>query len=104
MRRTGGGPASDELKVVNILADGGPSLKRVRARAQGRAYRILKRTTHLTVILGDMPAPVARAAPQRRRSEGGKAGRRAQGADRARAGRRGSRSRHADIRRKSRRA
>ena len=56
----GWGAGVDELKVINILADGGPSLKRVRARAQGRAYRILKRTTHLTVILGDMPAPVAR--------------------------------------------
>ncbi|MGO8673640.1 MAG: 50S ribosomal protein L22 [Capsulimonadaceae bacterium] len=41
----------EELKIVNILADGGPSLKRVRARAQGRAFRILKRTCHLTVIL-----------------------------------------------------
>ncbi|MBV9851915.1 MAG: 50S ribosomal protein L22 [Armatimonadetes bacterium] len=56
----GWGAGVDELKVVNILADGGPSLKRVRARAQGRAYRILKRTTHLTVILGDMPAPAPR--------------------------------------------
>ena len=56
----GWGAGVDELKVVNILADGGPSLKRVRARAQGRAYRILKRTTHLTVILGEMPAPAPR--------------------------------------------
>ena len=56
----GWGAGVDELKVVNILADGGPTLKRVRARAQGRAYRILKRTTHLTVILGDMPAPPPR--------------------------------------------
>jgi len=57
----GWGAGPDELRVVNILADGGPTQKRVRARAQGRAYRILKRTTHLTVILGDMPA----AAPRR---------------------------------------
>ena len=41
--------------MQNILADGGPSLKRVRARAQGRAYRILKRTSHLTVILTTLP-------------------------------------------------
>jgi large subunit ribosomal protein L22 len=47
----------DELKVLNILADGGPSLKRVRARAQGRAFRILKRTCHLTVILAEAEAP-----------------------------------------------
>jgi len=51
----GWGQGVDELKIANILADGGPSLKRVRARAQGRAYRILKRTCHLTVILTDAP-------------------------------------------------
>ena len=56
----GWGAGVEELKVHNILADGGPTLKRVRARAQGRAYRILKRTSHLTVILMDAPAPVAR--------------------------------------------
>ncbi len=59
----GWGASNDELKVQNILADGGPSLKRVRARAQGRAYRILKRTSHLTVILTTAP-PVA-AKPRR---------------------------------------
>ena len=70
----GWGQGVEELKIVNILADGGPSLKRVRARAQGRAYRILKRTCHLTVILTDAPpeapkprrvakAPKAKAAP-----------------------------------------
>ena len=55
----GWGAGVDELKVLNILADGGPSLKRVRPRAQGRAYRILKRTSHLTVILTEAP-PVVR--------------------------------------------
>lgn len=52
----GWGAGVEELKVVNILADGGPSLKRVKPRAQGRAYRILKRTSHLTVILSEAPA------------------------------------------------
>jgi len=56
----GWGQGVDELKIVNILADGGPSLKRVRARAQGRAYRILKRTCHLTVILTDAPPEAPR--------------------------------------------
>ena len=56
----------EELTVHNILADGGPTMKRVRARAQGRAYRILKRSSHLTVILIDAPAPVKRtAAPKK---------------------------------------
>ncbi len=59
----GWGAGTEDLKVQNILADGGPSLKRVRARAQGRAYRILKRTSHLTVILTTAP-PVA-ARPRR---------------------------------------
>lgn len=54
----GWGAGVEELKVANILADGGPSLKRVKPRAQGRAYRILKRTSHLTVILAEAPAPV----------------------------------------------
>ena len=56
----GWGAGVEDLKVQNILADGGPSLKRVRARAQGRAYRILKRTSHLTVILTTAPPPVAK--------------------------------------------
>jgi len=56
----GWGQGVEELKIANILADGGPSLKRVRARAQGRAYRILKRTCHLTVILTDAPPETPR--------------------------------------------
>lgn len=56
----GWGAGIEELLVTNILADGGPSLKRVRARAQGRAYRILKRTSHLTVILTEAPPMVAK--------------------------------------------
>jgi large subunit ribosomal protein L22 len=54
----GAGP--EELKIANFIADGGPSLKRLQPRAQGRAYRILKRTSHLTVVLLDAPAPVRR--------------------------------------------
>jgi ribosomal protein L22 len=41
----------DDLYVKEIYADEGPTLKRFRARAQGRAYRIRKRTSHLTVTL-----------------------------------------------------
>ena len=43
----------DSLFVRNILVDQGTSLKRFRPRAQGRAYRILKRTSHITVILSE---------------------------------------------------
>ncbi|NLO79273.1 MAG: 50S ribosomal protein L22 [Xanthomonadaceae bacterium] len=43
----------DELKVARIFVDEGPILKRIRPRAKGRANRILKRTSHITVIVGD---------------------------------------------------
>jgi len=43
----------DVLVVRNIIADQGPTLKRWRARARGRGSRILKRTSHITVILSE---------------------------------------------------
>lgn len=43
----------DELKVSRIFVDEGPTLKRMRARAKGRGTRILKRTSHITVVVGD---------------------------------------------------
>ena len=43
----------DALIIRNITADQGPVLKRFRARARGRGARILKRTTHITVILAE---------------------------------------------------
>jgi large subunit ribosomal protein L22 len=41
----------DSLYIKRIYADEGPTLKRWRPRAQGRAFRIRKRTSHMTVIL-----------------------------------------------------
>jgi large subunit ribosomal protein L22 len=41
----------DDLVVGNLIVDVGPTLKRFRARARGRGTRILKRTSHVTVIL-----------------------------------------------------
>ena len=41
----------DVLKVTRCFVDVGPTLKRVQPRAQGRAYRILKRTSHITVVV-----------------------------------------------------
>ena len=43
----------DELKVSAIYVDEGPTMKRIRARAKGRATRILKRTSHITVTVAD---------------------------------------------------
>ena len=45
--------AVDSLYISKVYADEGPTLKRWRPRAQGRATRIRKRTSHLTVILGE---------------------------------------------------
>jgi large subunit ribosomal protein L22 len=42
----------DELKVATIMIDEGPVLKRFGARAKGRGTRILKRTSHITVVVG----------------------------------------------------
>jgi large subunit ribosomal protein L22 len=42
----------DELIIKNIIVDEGPMLKRFRPRARGRATRILKRTCHITVVVG----------------------------------------------------
>ena len=43
----------DSLVILNITADQGPTLKRFKARARGRGTRILKRTSHITVILSE---------------------------------------------------
>ena len=44
----------NDLFITEVYADEGPTLKRFRPRAQGRAGRILKRTSHITVIVGDV--------------------------------------------------
>jgi large subunit ribosomal protein L22 len=79
----------DSLYVSACYADEGPTLKRWRPRARGRATRIRKRTCHITIIVSPMPdemaarveARQAAAAPGRRR------GRRAQESRRARVAR-----------------
>ena len=43
----------DNLYVAACYADKGPTMKRVQPRAQGRAYRIEKRTSHITVVLDE---------------------------------------------------
>lgn len=42
-----------DLKIVEIRADAGPSLKRIRPRSRGRAGRITKRTSHITVLVDE---------------------------------------------------
>jgi len=50
------GVDTDRLYVKEILVDGGPSLKRIRPAPMGRAFRILHRTSHVTIKL-DTRAP-----------------------------------------------
>ncbi|MFB9382660.1 50S ribosomal protein L22 [Pseudonocardia petroleophila] len=52
----------DTLVVAVAMADEGPTLKRIRPRAQGRAYRIRKRTSHITVEVESQPAKNGRGA------------------------------------------
>ncbi len=43
----------DNLYVAECYANKGPTMKRIQPRAQGRAYRIEKRTSHITVVLDE---------------------------------------------------
>lgn len=43
----------DQLRVSQVYADAGPTLKRMHARAKGRGNRILKPTCHITVVVSD---------------------------------------------------
>jgi len=45
--------SQDDLFVTKVYVDQGPTLKRIMPRAQGRADRIRKRTSHITVVVGD---------------------------------------------------
>jgi large subunit ribosomal protein L22 len=48
------------LIVSEVFADQGPTLKRIRARAQGRAFRINKRTSHITIVVKESEALLAK--------------------------------------------
>jgi large subunit ribosomal protein L22 len=56
------------LVVAQAYVDEGPTLKRFRPRAQGRAYRIRKRTSHITVVVQAEPERPAPPAPARKAS------------------------------------
>lgn len=70
------------LVVATVYADGGPTAKRIRPRAQGRAFRIRKRTSHITVIVESRPSreggrggltASSASAARSRRAQGSKA-------------------------------
>jgi large subunit ribosomal protein L22 len=55
---------TEELYVTEAFVDQGPTLKRFRPRAQGRAYRIRKRTSHITIVVE--PVGSSTTTPNRR--------------------------------------
>ncbi|MBL7493917.1 50S ribosomal protein L22 [Frankia sp. AgB1.9] len=57
----------DTLFIGEAYVDEGPTLKRIRPRAQGRAYRIRKRTSHITIVVESV-APAADGAKSNRRA------------------------------------
>ncbi len=63
------------LVVATVYADEGPTAKRIRPRAQGRAYRIRKRTSHITVVVESRPSGSGRSAQsvRSRRAQASKA-------------------------------
>jgi len=63
------------LVVATVYADEGPTAKRIRPRAQGRAFRIRRRTSHITVVVESRPAKDQRSAKstRARRAEASKA-------------------------------
>lgn len=56
----------ETLWISEAYVDEGPTLKRFRPRAQGRAYRIRKRTSHITVIVESRPPTEARRSGRTR--------------------------------------
>jgi large subunit ribosomal protein L22 len=66
------------LVVTSVYADDGPTAKRIRPRAQGRAFRIRRRTSHITVVVESRPVKDQRAsqsasAARARRAQASKA-------------------------------
>ena len=61
-QREGAGGDTDRLWVDECYANQGPSLKRIRPAPMGRAFRITKRTSHLTVCVREQPEAVTAIA------------------------------------------
>lgn len=60
---------TENLRLVRAFVDEGPRIKRLQPRAQGRAYRILKRMCHISVIVEEVaPKPRKVAKPKARRA------------------------------------
>jgi large subunit ribosomal protein L22 len=75
--KDGFGGDVDRLFVEACYANQGPSQKRIRPAPMGRAFRVVKRTAHLTVRVAERPVKIVAAAPA---AEGGPARPRRKGA------------------------
>lgn len=62
-RKDGKSFDTDEMFVIEAYVNEGPTMKRFRARAQGRGARILKRTSHITMVVGDVEDKKEIASP-----------------------------------------
>jgi len=56
----------DSLRIVKAYVDVGPTMKRIRPRAMGRANTIRKRTSHITLVLGEDVVEVISLQPKQR--------------------------------------
>ncbi len=72
-QREGFGGDVDQLYVARCHANQGPSMKRVRPAPMGRAFRVLKRTAHITIGVAERPEGTAAASGHPRPDRGRRA-------------------------------
>jgi large subunit ribosomal protein L22 len=58
----------EDLIIIEAYVDEGPTLKRFRPRAQGRAYRIRKRTSHITIVVAPAESEAAHGGGSNRKA------------------------------------
>ncbi len=63
-QKEGFGGDVDRLYVSACYADQGPSMKRIRPAPMGRAFRVVKRTAHLTVRVSERPLAISAVTPE----------------------------------------
>ncbi len=72
-QKDGFGGDVDRLYVAKCWADQGPSMKRIRPAPMGRAFRVVKRTAHLTVAVAERPGKKVAAPGPRKTTRAAKA-------------------------------
>ncbi len=53
---------ADALYVKELTVDQGPSMRRFQPRAMGRAFKVLKKTSHISITVGEKPAKTSKAS------------------------------------------